>query len=240
MRIKIKLFSLFKEIFNSDEIEVQFEKNSVTVEELKEALAKISPKARNVLSSVEPIIMVNGIVADANTNIGERDEVALLPPMSGGSKHVSVKLFVDDRDVDIESRVRDILTKVGGEGVGAIAIFVGVVKDVVDGHKVRELVYEAYEPYATKTLERIAVEESVNENIKAIEIMHRVGVAKPGKKTLCIIVASKNRKEALDTLSRVLERVKHEVPIFKLEKREDGEYYVIGDGKRVKSPSEVS
>ncbi|MEL9939672.1 MAG: molybdenum cofactor biosynthesis protein MoaE [Ignisphaera sp.] len=240
MRIKIKLFSLFKEIFNSDEIEVQFEKNSVTVEELKEALAKISPKARNVLSSVEPIIMVNGIVADANTNIGEVDEVALLPPMSGGSKHVSVKLFVDDRDVDIESRVRDILTKVGGEGVGAIAIFVGVVKDVVDGYKVRELVYEAYEPYATKTLERIAVEESVNENIKAIEIMHRVGAAKPGEKTLCIIVASRNRKEALDTLSRVLERVKHEVPIFKLEKREDGEYYVIGDGKRVKSPSEVS
>ena len=240
MRIKIKLFSLFKEIFNSDEIEVQVEKNSVTIEELREVLAKINPKVRNVLDSVEPIIMVNGIVADVNTKISEGDEVALLPPMSGGSKHVSARLFVDDRDVDIESRVRDILARLGGEGVGAIAIFVGVVKDVVDGHRVRELVYEAYEPYATKTLERIAVEESVNENIKAIEIMHRVGTARPGEKTLCIIVASRSRKEALETLSRVLERVKHEVPIFKLEKREDGEYYVIGDGKRVKSSSGVS
>ncbi|MEM0027319.1 MAG: molybdenum cofactor biosynthesis protein MoaE [Ignisphaera sp.] len=240
MKIRIKLFSLFRDIFNSNEIEIQVEKSSITIEELRDILIRINPRMREILNYIDPIIMVNGIVADMNTKISERDEIALLPPVSGGSKHVSVKLFVDDRDVDIESKIRDILANLSGEGIGAIAIFVGVVKDVVDGYRVRELVYDAYEPYATKALERIAMEESVNENIKAIEIMHRVGVAKPGEKTLCIIVASRNRKEALETLTKVLERVKHEVPIFKLEKREDGEYYVIGDGKRVKSSSEVS
>lgn len=239
MRIRIKLFSLFREIFNSSEIEIQVDKDSVTIEELKDVLARINPRMREISNDFEPIIMVNGAVADVHAKISEGDEVALIPPVSGGSKHIVAKFFTNDSDVSADSMIRDALAKLGGEGIGAIAIFVGVVKDVVDGYRVKELVYDSYEPYATRALERIAMEESLKEGVKAVEIMHRVGVAKPGEKTLFILVASKNRKEAIETLTRVLERVKHEVPIFKLERREDGDYYIIGDDKRIRSSNEV-
>ncbi|MEM0005949.1 MAG: molybdenum cofactor biosynthesis protein MoaE, partial [Ignisphaera sp.] len=56
----------------------------------------------------------------------------------------------------------------------------------------------------------------------------------PGEKALYIAVIAKNRKEAINVLSRILERVKHEVPIFKLERRDDGEYWIIGESKRIK------
>ncbi|MEM4691399.1 MAG: molybdenum cofactor biosynthesis protein MoaE, partial [Desulfurococcaceae archaeon] len=59
------------------------------------------------------------------------------------------------------------------------------------------------------------------------------GNLKPGEPTVYMAVASISRKEALETASRVRERIKKEVPIFKLEKRVDGEYWVIGDGIRV-------
>ncbi len=241
MKLKVKLFSIFREAFNAKEIEIQVDDgNEITIAKLKEILSNMSYKFRELMNSIEPIFMVNGIVATDSTRVSERDDIALLPPASGGSKHVYAKLFKDDSEIDFNTRIESVLKRLGGEGVGAIAIFIGVVKDVVEGHKVEELVYDAYEPYATKALEKIALEESMVEDVKAIEIMHRVGLAKPGEKTLYILVASKNRKDALNTLSRVLERVKHEVPIYKLEKRDDGYFYVIGDGKRIKKSSEVS
>jgi molybdopterin synthase catalytic subunit len=149
-------------------------------------------------------------------------------------KHKHVAFFRSDAEVDVERRARELIHGLGGRGVGAIAIFIGVVKDVVEGHRVHELSYEAYEEYALKVLDRIASEELEKSGVEAVEIMHRLGSAKQGEKTLYIAVAARGRKEALEALSRILERVKAEPPIFKLEKRDDGEYYVIGEGRRVK------
>jgi molybdopterin synthase catalytic subunit len=149
-------------------------------------------------------------------------------------KHKLVGFFRDDSEVDIESRVKEIIQKVKGRGVGAILVFVGVVKDVVDGYKVYELHYEAYEDYAIKVLDKIASDELSKDGVEAVEILHRVGPAREGEKTLYIAVAAQSRKQAIESLSRILERVKHEPPIYKLEKREDGECYVVGDGERVK------
>jgi molybdopterin synthase catalytic subunit len=149
-------------------------------------------------------------------------------------KYKYVAFFKSDEEVNVEYRVSDLVKRLEGRGVGAIAIFIGVVKDVVEGHSVHELFYEAYEDYALKILDKIASEEVARDGVEAIEIMHRLGSAKKGEKTLYIAVAAKGRREALETLSRVLERVKAEPPIFKLEKRDDGEYYIIGESRRVK------
>ena len=232
MRVKIKLFSIFKDVFNAKELTIEFDKDSISVDELLERLSLENPRFKEVLNYVKPIVLVNG--ESQRSLIVDGDEVAIVPPASGGVKYIHAALFKEDREVDIETRIRRIIESVSGSGVGAIAIFIGIVKDFVDGKAVKELIYEAYEPYATKALEKIAFEEAEKGGVEAIEILHRVGSAKPGEKTVFIAVASKNRANALETLARVLERVKHEVPIFKLEVREDGEYYVIGDGKRIK------
>ncbi len=139
---------------------------------------------------------------------------------------------VTKEDIDL-NRVVDELSKYAEEGMGAIVIFIGFVKGDVEGKKVDVLDYEVYEPYTSKHLQRIA-EEEMDEGVYDIRIFHRYGSLKPGEKTLYIFVAGRGRRIAFEKARKVLERVKHEPPIFKLEHREDGQYWVFGDGKRVK------
>ena len=131
----------------------------------------------------------------------------------------------------IRDSIRGLAEKWGREGYGALCLFIGVVKGKVEGKEVKSLEYEAYEPYSDEVLNRIAEEEEGGE-IAEVRIYHSVGALRPGDISLIISVVGLSREAAIEKLGKVLERVKHEVPIFKLEKREDGDYWVIGDGKR--------
>ncbi len=128
-------------------------------------------------------------------------------------------------EIDLSKESAEMLTPGAG---GALVVFVGFVKGVVDGKEVKELEYSSYDPYASEKLKEIAQEESRGEKVLDVRIYHRVGRLKPGDPTVYILVSAVNRGIAFSTAQRVLERIKREVPIFKLEKREDGEYWVMG------------
>ncbi|MEM1644199.1 MAG: molybdenum cofactor biosynthesis protein MoaE [Desulfurococcaceae archaeon] len=136
-------------------------------------------------------------------------------------------------EVDLNDVVREIISKTTGTGAGALSSFIGFVKGLVNGSKVIELEYIAYEPYASRRLLEIAEEESLDEDIAGIYLVHRVGRLKPGEPTIYVFVAAKGREKAFRKAERILERVKREVPIYKLEKRIDGDYWVIGDSLRI-------
>lgn len=138
-------------------------------------------------------------------------------------------------EVDV-GRIVEGFKPLGKEGYGAIVIFVGVVKGVVDGLGVEELRYEAYEELAEKVLARIAEEEMRKHELGAVAIYHRVGDLRPGDTTVYIVVAARGRREGFAAAAEILDRVKHEAPVYKLEVREDGEFWVIGDGERVPRP----
>ncbi len=135
--------------------------------------------------------------------------------------------------LDINQVINDMLSR--GSEDGAIVMFLGFVKGVVNGSKVIKLRYEAYEPLASRKLVEIVEDEC--RGVSDVRVYHRVGELSPGEPTIYVFVKAKSRSEAFDTARKVLERVKHEVPIFKLEIREDGEYWVVGDGKRIKRVS---
>ncbi len=175
-------------------------------------------------------MLINGVPSSINSLVEHDCEIAIIPPPSGGSADVSAEFFEQDLDLAL---LRDLTLKYGPLGAGALAVFIGFVKGIVEGKKVIELVYEAYEPYASRKLYQIASEASTHPGIYAVHIRHRKGSAKPGEPTLMIAVVGENRRIAIDTLLWILERVKHEVPVFKLERREDGEFWIVGDGKRV-------
>jgi len=139
------------------------------------------------------------------------------------------RIIDDERDISKESG--EMISPGAG---GALVIFIGYVKGIVSGKIVMELEYSSYDPYASQKLEEIAREESEEEGVLDVRIYHRVGRLKPGDPTIYILVSAVDRKTAFSTAQRVLERVKHEVPIFKLERREDGEYWVVGGGTRVR------
>lgn len=225
MNLRMKFYSVFRDAVNASEIEVSVEK-SLTVRELIDLLKKRFPLLEKLFKDYNPTVIVDGEVVNEDFVIDRDVEVAIVPPASGGA-NIKAVLFTEDVMLD------KIVDEIASESVGAIAIFVGVVKGVVDGYKVYELVYDAYEPYALKVLEKIAREESEKHRLNSVQIYHRVGSAKPGQKTLVVAVSASSRREALEGLRTILERVKHEPPIYKLEVREDGEYWIIGDGKRV-------
>ena len=146
-----------------------------------------------------------------------------------------VRVGVIREEVDVGAIIDEFKT-LGKEGFGAIVVFVGVVKGLVGGVAVDELRYEAYEELAEKILARIAEEEMSKYGLGAVAIYHRVGELKPGDTTVYIVVAARGRREGFASAAEILDRVKHEAPIYKLEVREDGEFWVIGDGERVPRP----
>ena len=136
-----------------------------------------------------------------------------------------------ENNLDLNAVVKE-FSKYSKDGSGALLIFVGLVKGLVDDKKVYELEYSAYEPYASEILNKIAVEESRDKGIYDIRIYHKIGSVKVGEPTLYIIISGGSRHDVISKMSKVVERVKKEPYIFKLEKREDGEYWVYGDGRR--------
>ena len=139
-------------------------------------------------------------------------------------------------DIDLNKVVNE-LSKYSEEGMGAIVVFIGFVKGDVEGKKVNRLDYTVYEPYTTEHLNKIA-EEEMDEGVYDIKIFHKAGELNVGDKTLYIVVAARGRRIGFDKASKVLERVKHEPPIFKLEHREDGQFWVFGDGTRLRRESD--
>lgn len=148
---------------------------------------------------------------------------------------ISVKFIHDDEKVDFNELFNEL--KSVDPGSGALSAFIGFVKGVVEGNVVYELEYTAVEDAAVLSMERIAREEAEKHDLKAVVIWHRVGKARQGDVTLVVVAVANTRRNAMKAVEEIVERVKSEVPVFKLEKRSNGEYWIIGEGKRILRPS---
>ncbi len=109
---------------------------------------------------------------------------------------------------------------------GAIAVFVGAVRGTRGDERVLRLEYEAHEDLALDRMKRIIEEAKAKYGIFDAVIQHRLGAVKVGEDVMYVLVASKHRTEAFQALSEIVERVKHEVPIWKKEVTEKKSYWV--------------
>ena len=134
--------------------------------------------------------------------------------------------------VSLDRLAGEIAERCSAERGGALVVFMGFVKGVVEGEEVEYLEYSVYEGYAEEALCRIAREVAERHGVLEAHVYHRVGRLRAGEPTIYILVAAKSRREAFRAAEELLERVKHEAPVFKLEKRRSGEYWVLGD-KRI-------
>jgi molybdopterin synthase catalytic subunit len=116
----------------------------------------------------------------------------------------------------------------GGNGLGAIATFVGLVRDHNQGRRVMHLEYEAYEPLAVKALEQIRREAGTEWPGVRLAVHHRVGRLAIGDASIIIAAASAHRADAFAACRYVIERVKQIVPIWKHEFFEGGEVWIEG------------
>jgi molybdopterin synthase catalytic subunit len=159
---------------------------------------------------------VNRAYADRDRVLAEGDEVAVIPPVSGGTIRLSAEPLFLDLAVD---EVRD-------ERAGAIATFLGTTRVQSRGRTVTHLVYEAYEGMAEAEMERIASELSARYDLCAVAIHHRVGRVGIGETSVVIAVSAPHRGDALAACREAIDTLKETVPLWKKEVYEGGEEWI--------------
>ena len=119
----------------------------------------------------------------------------------------------------------------GGDGDGAVSVFLGTVRNVSVGQRVLFLEYEAYASMAEREMERIAAEAIVRFGVTNVAIVHRIGRVEIGEASVAIAVAAPHRAPAMEACRFVIDTLKTSVPIWKREHFEGGSVWVEGAGR---------
>lgn len=214
MKVTIKYFAMFREHIGVTE-EIVTLNDGAQIRDIHDYLNDRAPRLQPLLD--RSMIMRNQEYTDPDDVISDGDEIAIIPPVSGGD-HVRVTDEVIDPRA-IEARVAD-------PGAGAIVTFSGVVRDNARGRKVVALDYESYAPAAEKQLARICDEIRERWSVLQVAIEHRTGRLEIGETSVVISVSSAHREAAFDSARYAIERIKEIVPIWKKEFYEDGETWI--------------
>jgi molybdopterin synthase catalytic subunit len=159
---------------------------------------------------------VNKAYATRDRPLADGDEVALIPPVSGGAFLLSDEPLSLDRVVD---EVRD-------EAAGAIATFTGTTRLTSRGRTVLHLDYEAYEGMAESTMAEIAAELRTRYDVCRVAIHHRIGRVSIGDTSVVIAVSAPHRADALAACKDAIDTLKERVPLWKKEVYEGGEEWI--------------
>ena len=216
MKITIRFFAAARERAKRTTLELELPAGS-RVSELTTALLQQIPELAPLLPKLR--IAVAEEFAGPDEVIPEGAEVALIPPVAGGSGGLY-------RLQDAPLSLQEVVDAVSGHTRGGLVTFTGAVRDINKGKKVTRLEYEAYAPMAQKKLAQIG--EEAREKWPGIEVavLHRLGTLTPGELAVVIAVSAPHRKEAFRACEYVIDRLKEDVPIWKKEFAEDGEVWV--------------
>jgi len=211
MKIDVLMLGPAQDLAGSGRIAVDIP-DGATVGTLRVALAKTVPGLERALPAMR--FALNDTFAVDDTPVRAGDEVAVIPPVSGGSNAPS--MLVELVSSPIASA--DVIAFVGGnECCGAIAAFIGTTRvehDDTHGPLVR-LDYEAYDRMAEGQMRALAAQAMDRWSLARVALVHRVGSVPPGEASVVIAVASGHRAESFDACRWLIDTLKQEVPIWK-------------------------
>jgi len=213
MKIRLLAFASAGDALGATEMELELAEGS-RVADLRARLDREHPKIVPLWPRLA--VAVDGRIVSSEEALRDGAEVALLPPVSGGSQAPLVELV--DGPIDAGRAV----AAVSGPGRGAVVVFLGTVRDHHSGRTVEKLTYSAYRAMAQEGLQRIVADlETGHQDLRAA-IVHRLGEVPVGEPSVVIAVASPHRAAAYEASRTALERLKAEIPIWKREHYADG------------------
>jgi molybdopterin synthase catalytic subunit len=159
---------------------------------------------------------VNREYADRERTLGEGDEVALIPPVSGGAFRLT------EEPIDLGA----VVAEVADPAAGAVATFLGTTRDNARGRRVHYLEYEAYAGMAEATMAQIADGLMQRYGLTRVAITHRVGRVEIGETSVAIAVSAPHRGDALAACRDAIDTLKETVPLWKKEVYEGGEEWI--------------
>jgi molybdopterin synthase catalytic subunit/molybdopterin converting factor small subunit len=206
MRITVRLFAGLRE------------RAGVSRLELEDVLSVGDVWERLDLGDEPPGLMyaLNREYADRNSELRDGDEVALIPPVSGGAFRIQAE------PLDVAAVLRD----AQHEDAGGVASFVGTVRRRSRGRDVLHLEYEAFEEMAEPMLERLAADLTARHGLCAVAIHHRIGRVEIGEASVAIAVSAPHRAAALAACQEAIDTLKETIPLWKKEFYAGGEEWI--------------
>ncbi len=221
MKIRVLFFGMLKDSAGCASDAVELPEGSTLADLLRHCESRI-PRLAAMLPSIA--LSVNQEYAAPSAILRPDDEVALLPPVSGGSERTEHCAIVREK-IDTAA-VADSLKR--GED-GATAIFEGIVRNNTRGRQTLYLDYESYEEMALKKMEELAVQALAEFKVREVALVHRLGRLEIGETSVLVAVASAHRGPAFDACRWLIDRLKKTVPIWKKEYFVDGAVWADGD-----------
>ena len=220
MRIIARFFALHRDVVGAPRLELDVPEEATAGElwsRLVETYPRLAPATRSLM------VAVNQAYADPGTKLRDGDEVAFIPPVSGGADDFR-PFTVTDRSLASEPLVAYVQTS----GDGAVVLFAGVARDNSEGKATSFLHYEAYSEMAEPVLAQIAEEAAARWPIGRVAVHHRTGRLEIGETAVLVAVAAPHRHGAFEAAEYIMDRIKEIAPIWKRETWRDGSTDWIG------------
>ena len=231
IKVRVLFFGAARDAVGHEQIEVELE-SPIDADRARAKLLSEYPSLQRFGKSL--LFAVNQQYAQTDREIREGDELAIFPPVSGGSagsadarsavasKHDFFELTTDPIDVGVVAR-RVVLAK-----CGATVTLDGFAREWTKGRRTLYLVYDAYEPMALSEMKRLGAQAHEKFDIAHIGIVHRTGRLEIGETSVVISVSAPHRRAAFEACEWAIRELKRTVPIWKKEVFEDGEIWVEG------------
>lgn len=226
MRVRVLLFGVLKDIFERSEESLDLGAGARVADVLNHYL-ELAPEQAKFFPSLA--LALNQQYASPAEPLRDGDEVALLPPVSGGSGTATETG---------QSRCEIVRTRIPTDEVvegmkrgedGAVVVFEGIVRNHTRTRQTLFLDYEAYEPMALSQMNALAEKVLANYKVRGIAMVHRLGRLEIGETSVLIVVASAHRAAAFDASRFAIDTLKRTVPIWKKEHFTDGVVWADGE-----------
>lgn len=223
MRVRVLFFGILKEVVGSASEEVELSDHA----SIRDLLVHYEEKVPTLkVAFAAAAVALNQQYVTVESQLKPGDEVALLPPVSGGSSETNqrhsgiVRTPIDSQEVVARLKRGD---------DGAVLVFEGTVRNQTRGRRTLYLDYEAYEPMARKEMESLAARALQTFKIRDVALVHRLGRLEIGETSVLVAVASAHRAAAFDACRWLIDTLKRTVPIWKKEYFEDGAVWADGE-----------
>ena len=222
MKVNVLFFGITRDLTGCPQEQVELREGE-NLEGLRRLYETRFPRLLSIGNSL--ILAVNQEIAKDTAPLRDGDEVAFMPPVSGGASEDFFRITRHPISaVELAQQLR-------APEDGAVVLFEGIVRNHSHGRSTLYLEYEAYEPMAIRKMEEIGCEAKQKFAIDGIGMIHRLGRLEIGETSVAIIVTAEHRRAAFEACQYAIDRLKQTVPIWKKEYFADGAVWAEGEGQ---------
>lgn len=224
MRVQVLLFALFREQAGQARLQLELPEGSTVAD------AKALLEAQYPLQLTGGLAAINEQLAQSSDPLKDGDELAFLPPVSGGASMSEEKSSTTDSfGLTYQAlAVQPWVDWASDDPYGAVISFLGTTRSPNKGLAVTHLEYEAYPGMAERVMQQIIAEMRARWVLGRVALWHRLGRVMPSEGSILIVVSAPHRPEAFEACRYAIERVKQILPVWKKEFLPDGSHWVEG------------